>query len=394
MRELASGRRGAARVLAGIVGGTLLLASMAGCSGSGDGSSALKVAQARVSAKEKALSDAKAVLTDKSAEFCTASATYITALDQYGDVITQTATTVGDVNSAGSDLAEPRADVKASADAAVEAQQAVVDAKQSLAAAEAALAAAKSTGSASATTPTETKSPKPLAPPATVDRVQQAESELKAAQQGITDQTPLSVASQQFNSAVVALEMAWLRLFSDAGCLTDEQQVQAEAAVSDYTTKLQKSLRDAGYYKGDVDGVYGPETVDAVQSLQKAHGLPSTGTVDKATAAALHSDLTAKGGAIAKEEVSSTAAVQQTLKLAGFWDGPVDGEWTPELTDALKEFQTQLGVKPSGTVDAATIAALEKAIAQANQEPSGSTSGSPSASSSPTGTDTSGSSSG
>src|SRR4051794_23548154 len=58
MRELASGRRGAARVLAGIVGGTLLLASMAGCSGSGDGSSALKVAQARVSAKEKALSDA------------------------------------------------------------------------------------------------------------------------------------------------------------------------------------------------------------------------------------------------------------------------------------------------------------------------------------------------
>jgi peptidoglycan hydrolase-like protein with peptidoglycan-binding domain len=188
--------------------------------------------------------------------------------------------------------------------------------------------------------------------------------------------------------------MAWLRLFSDAGCLTDEQQVQAEAAVSDYTTKLQKSLRDAGYYKGDVDGVYGPETVDAVQSLQKAHGLPSTGTVDKATAAALHSDLTAKGGAIAKEEVSSTAAVQQTLKLAGFWDGPVDGEWTPELTDALKEFQTQLGVKPSGTVDAATIAALEKAIAQANQEPSGSTSGSPSASSSPTGTDTSGSSSG
>jgi murein L,D-transpeptidase YcbB/YkuD len=232
-----------------------------------------------------------------------------------------------------------------------------------------------------------------LAPSATVDRVQQAESQLKTAQQGITDETPLSVASQQFNSAVVALEMAWLHLFSDAGCLTDEQQVQAEAAVRDYTKALQKSLKEAGYYKGDVDGVYGPETVDAVEALQKGHGLPITGTVDKATAAALQSDLTAKGGAVAKDEVASTAAVQQTLKLAGFWDGPVDGEWTPELTDALKEFQTKLGVKPSGTVDAATIAALEKAIAGANQEPSGSTSGSPSASSSPSGTSTPSSSS-
>ena len=62
--------------------------------------------------------------------------------------------------------------------------------------------------------------------------------------------------------------------------------------------------------------------------------------------------------------------MQQTLKLAGFWDGPVDGEWTPELTEALKEFQTELGVKPTGAVDAATIAALEKAIAEAQEEPS------------------------
>jgi peptidoglycan hydrolase-like protein with peptidoglycan-binding domain len=66
----------------------------------------------------------------------------------------------------------------------------------------------------------------------------------------------------------------------------------------------------------------------------------------------------------------ATAAVQQTLKLAGFWDGPVDGEWTPALTDALKDFQTELGVKPTGTVDAATVAALEEAIAQAQSEPS------------------------
>ena len=92
--------------------------------------------------------------------------------------------------------------------------------------------------------------------------------------------------------------------------------------------------------------------------------------------------LAAKGGAVAQDAIASTAAVQQTLKLAGFWDGPVDGQWTPALTEALKEFQTALGVKPTGTVDAATIAALEQAISEASPEPSASpTDASPSASS-------------
>jgi peptidoglycan hydrolase-like protein with peptidoglycan-binding domain len=60
--------------------------------------------------------------------------------------------------------------------------------------------------------------------------------------------------------------------------------------------------------------------------------------------------------------------VQQTLKLAGFWDGPVDGAWTPSLTEAVKAFQTGLGVKPTGTVDTATVQALEQAL-EASRSP-------------------------
>ena len=136
----------------------------------------------------------------------------------------------------------------------------------------------------------------------------------------------------------------------------------------------------------EADAPREPATVDAIEALQQAHGLPTTGTVDKATAAALQSDLAAKGGAIAQEAVASTAAVQQTLKLAGFWDGPVDGEWTPALTEALKDFQTELGVKPTGTVDAATVAALEKAIAKARAQPSATSDPTPRSSSPDTGT--------
>ena len=351
--------------------------------GSDGGNNAVQVAQARVTMKEKALSAARADATAATAAFCEASTAYIGTLDRYGDVLTATAPTVGDVNDAGTDLAEPREEAIGKAEAAVAAQQEVVTAEQELAEARAALKTAKSGSTGPQSTDSSSASPSatPLAPAETVNRVKQADSEFTAAQEGISAKTPIDQASQQFNAAAVALEMSWMRLLADTGCLTDEQQKQAQSAVRDYTVALQKSLAEAGYYKGDVDGVYGPATVDAVESLQKKHGLPVTGTVDKATEEALRADLAAKGGAAAQEAVASTAAVQQTLKLAGFWDGPVDGEWSAALTEAVKAFQTELGVKPTGEVNAATIAALEKAIADRQPDASPSATPAPSTSS-------------
>jgi murein L,D-transpeptidase YcbB/YkuD len=356
-------------VAAGVVTAMLCLA---GCSGGGDADS--KVAQARVTAKQKAVSDAEAEATAARTAFCAATKDYILGIDRYGDVLNASAPTVGDVKDAGSELAEPREDTFDAGQAAVTAQRELETARQELAEAEAALSAGSASGDATTPEKTSTKTkasgapttPAAEVPTATVDRVKQAESDFESAQAGITDKTPLKQASQQFNAAAVALEMSWLRLFSEAGCL-DDQQKEAEAAVHDYAIALQDELKTAGYYKGDVDGVYGDATVAAVEALQKAHGLPVTGTVDKATAAALRSDLEAKGGAAAEQALASTAAVQQTLKLAGFWDGPVDGVWTSALTDAVKSFQTQLGVEPTGEVDAATITALEKAIEAARQ---------------------------
>jgi peptidoglycan hydrolase-like protein with peptidoglycan-binding domain len=337
-----------------------------GLSGCTEGASSVDRAKAQVTAKEKAVASAQAELDAASTEFCGASRDYIDALDRYGDVLNDTAPTVGDVRVAGKDLADPRDDAFDGAEAAVDAQQALVVAQQDLAEAQAALAAAEAGASSSPAVaePTPPPTSTPLAPAATVDRVKQADADFEAAQASITEQTPLAEASEQFNSAVVALEMAWLKLFADAGCLTEEQQVQAAAAVSAYTFALQQDLATAGYYSGTVDGVSGPLTVQAVEDLQEANGLPVTGTVDKATAAALQAELVALGGAAAQESLASTAAVQQTLKLAGFWDGAVDGVWTDDLTAAMQAFQTALGVEPTGAVDAATIAAFERAIAE------------------------------
>ena len=242
-------------------------------------------------------------------------------------VLNATAPTVGDVTTAGKELMAPRQGALDGADAAMKAQQQVVVAEQELTMAKTALEAAKAQGQETTpvtpSTPSSvtTTTPAPLVPAAPTNRVRQAESDFETAQAGITPETPLVEATQRFNAAAVALEMSWLKLFADAGCLTEPQHEQAQAAVHDYTMALQTSLSEVGYYQAAVDGVYGPATVEAVEALQKAHGLPVTGAVDKATAAALQADLQAKGGAAAQQALASTAAVQQTLKLAGFGTG-------------------------------------------------------------------------
>lgn len=340
--------------------------AVAGCSGEDDATTPLEAAQAEVTQAEEALAEAQSALSDAESGFCTASEDYIRAIDRYGDVLGDTEPTVGDVREAGADLEQPREEVQEAADEVSAAREAVTGAEEELAAAQAALAEA-SASAAGTSVPAETTTPEPTTEtetPPSVTRVEQAEADFADAVEGITDQTPLAEAGEQFNAAAVALEIAWLRLFADSGCLSESQQEEASAAVTAYTTELQQALADLGYLEGEVDGVYGPETVAAVEALQEANDLPQTGTLDKATAEALQAELAALDDAAATQETASTAALQQTLSLAGYWDGPVDGQWSDELTEALQEAQEDLGVEPTGTVDAATIAAFERAFAE------------------------------
>jgi len=326
----------------------------------------IAAAEARVAAAQTGLDTAKKDLTAASQQFCSEATTYVTALDRYGKLFTDGKATVGDVKTGGADLAAARESVSAAASGLTTAHDDVVSAEQELAAAQAALADAKSVASSTPTSATTAPTPTTttLVPAITITRVQQAEADLATTSSGITDATPLTQATAAYNSAAFALEIAWLKLLSDAGCLTDDQQVQAVAQVTEYTTALQSDLQHTGYYKGPVDGIYGPQTVDAVKQLQNDSGLPATGLVDQATAVALDEKLAAVSAQAATKSLTQTSALQTVLKLTGYWTGPIDGKWTPELTDALEQFQTALGVPPSGSVDAATLAAFEQALVQ------------------------------
>lgn len=333
-------------------------------------------AQDRVDAATAAVSEADGALTAAHQSFCGTSKDYVQALDRYGRVFTQGAATVGDVQTLGADLVAPRADVVTAADGVQSARTGLVAAQQELADAQAALAdavneaaaAPSATGSpteppAAVTPSTIVTTPMPV-PPASIDRVRQAEQDLAQTAQGINSATPLVSAGAAYNSAALALQIAWLNLLADAGCYSDERQAQAAAALNAYTLALQTDLQRAGYDPGPIDGIYGPQTVAAVEQLQTDSGLAVTGFVDEATARALQAKLAAVGEQEAAQSAAETAALQAVLALMGYWTGPVDGQWTDALTQSLMAAQAALGVAPTGAVDPATIVAFQARLAE------------------------------
>jgi len=113
-----------------------------------------------------------------------------------------------------------------------------------------------------------------------------------------------------------------------------------------------------------VDGIYGPETEEAVRDFQSAHGLEVDGIVGPATIGALRShgagasaagvrrdavDLSFEGEGSSGDAVSR---LQYALRL------PTDGDFGPETEAAVKRLQARHGLTVDGVVGPATWSVL------------------------------------
>src|SRR5262245_26471194 len=172
-RRSSRGLRGATRVALVVAAITLLAAA---CGDDDVEADPVAAAERRVSAAQDAQAEAEQAFADASAAFCDDSRDYIIAIDRYGQVFNQSAATVGDVKTAGADPVEPRQAVQSSAESAVAASDDLAAANQELADAVTALAEVQ-TGT-TGPPPETTTTTAPLVPEATVDRVEQAESDL------------------------------------------------------------------------------------------------------------------------------------------------------------------------------------------------------------------------
>jgi uncharacterized surface protein with fasciclin (FAS1) repeats len=287
--------------------------------------------------------------------FCDASADRVAALDRYGRLFDDTAVTVGDVRSSGEDLAAGREEVEAAADELRAAIEAAEDGTAEDEAGEDEAGDDEAGGTVTSTTaPTVAVSEEAIA------RLEDAENVFGEVLAEVDEDTPLAEAAVEVSSAAYRLQVAWQIVLAQAGCIENLEEALGELLA--YVEALQTDLTTAGFYDGPIDGIYGPRTVDAVAMLQETSGLPVTGVMDRATQAALAELLAGRAAA-------QVTALQGLLTGLGYWNGPIDGVWTDELGLALATLQGDLGLEPSGTMDIATLRAVQEALAAGTADP-------------------------
>ena len=152
----------------------------------------------------------------------------------------------------------------------------------------------------------------------------------------------------------------------------------------DAVEKLQQALKIKGYYRSTVDGIYGNGTAGAVKNYQKAVGLSQTGTADKTTLNVLFGRTTVSSAVktttaandpgmkgitkISQITVPSTTskgssgknvlALQQALKIKGYYKAPINSKYDDATVQAVKAFQKAKRLTADGVAGNNTIKAL------------------------------------
>jgi peptidoglycan hydrolase-like protein with peptidoglycan-binding domain len=132
------------------------------------------------------------------------------------------------------------------------------------------------------------------------------------------------------------------------------QPTISEGATGDVVRRLQRALRRTPNLGIAVDGIFGPQTLSAVQQFQAGAGLTVDGIVGPLTWNALPD-----GGPMPTLAEGSTGAVVSSLQTlltngaAGQWGTTplgIDGDFGPHTKASVQAFQTWGGVTSDGIV--------------------------------------------
>ena len=133
------------------------------------------------------------------------------------------------------------------------------------------------------------------------------------------------------------------------------------------TVVVQERLQAAGVYSGAADGVWGPESQQALDRFQQQRGLAVTGAMNLATAQALGvgmprllppAEPAVVPPAAAPLSERAVRIVQNRLRGLGFYRGAADGIWGAGTQQALERFQRGRGIEATGQINPVTAQAL------------------------------------
>ncbi len=148
-------------------------------------------------------------------------------------------------------------------------------------------------------------------------------------------------------------------------------------------TQIQKKLKNWGYYFGEVDGVFGTQTQNAVKLFQQKNGLSVDGIAGLQTLRAMGIATSSSGSG--SNTVSSipikygsrgndVKTIQSKLKNWGYYTGAVDGVFGSGTKSAVVSFQKKNGLTSDGIVGSKTLKALGLSTSGASSSGQNSTS--------------------
>lgn len=138
------------------------------------------------------------------------------------------------------------------------------------------------------------------------------------------------------------------QVFVETSCASDGDS-------GSHVRRLQRRLREMGYFRGECTGSYGDMTRQAVEQFQNANELEATGAADFATCSALYSDK-----AVAIRELSTldlgdsseaVTALQRQLAALGYFDHGITGTFASTTETAVRLFQMANGLPSTGAAD-------------------------------------------
>ena len=141
-------------------------------------------------------------------------------------------------------------------------------------------------------------------------------------------------------------------------------------ATPDTIRAIQRELSQQGYEPGTADGVAGLATRAAAMAFERDQGLPVTGDLTELLLQRLllgvppierAVDSVAATGGNAERVVRG---VQETLSTLGYAPGTPDGRFSVDTERAIREFELDNGMKPSGRISGPLIARLAKRSGQ------------------------------
>jgi peptidoglycan hydrolase-like protein with peptidoglycan-binding domain len=165
-----------------------------------------------------------------------------------------------------------------------------------------------------------------------------------------------STGSRQFNPVRTA-KIAFYATITAATAIASLTAIPAFAAES--TSSIQNLLANKGFYSGEIDGIEGDSTKQAIIKAQQFYGLNTDGVVGEQTLIALQDNNAESSEALTIAANISVSDLQALLAKRGFYKGAVDGVLGSSTQAAIVEAQRFYGLTPDGIVGNKTIEALE-----------------------------------